>query len=114
MTWIGVPIRWNAAVPLATSVVVVGSAMLFQWVASARRRRAAPPPTLVIWDFDWSLINENSDTFVVRELAPALHAEMSRLASSDAFGPGRWTDLMDHVLSRLTRDLGADGLNKVR
>ena len=27
---------------------------------------------LVVWDFDWSLVNENSDTFVLRELAPAL------------------------------------------
>ena len=25
---------------------------------------------LVVWDFDWSLVNENSDTFVLRELAP--------------------------------------------
>ena len=23
---------------------------------------------LVVWDFDWSLVNENSDTFVLREL----------------------------------------------
>ena len=26
--------------------------------------------TLVVWDFDWSLINENSDTYVFQELAP--------------------------------------------
>ena len=33
---------------------------------------------LVVWDFDWSLVNENSDTFVLRELAPALRRRAPR------------------------------------
>ena len=28
--------------------------------------------TLVVWDYDWSLINCNSDTFVVEQLRPDL------------------------------------------
>ena len=37
---------------------------------------------LVVWDFDWSLVNENSDTFVLRELAP--EARRRRTVSSCA------------------------------
>ena len=29
--------------------------------------------TLVVWDYDWSLINCNSDTFVVEQLRPDLY-----------------------------------------
>jgi pyridoxal phosphate phosphatase PHOSPHO2 len=41
---------------------------------------------LVVWDFDWSLVNENTDTYVVDKLSPDLRAGMS--------GRGlQWTDL---------------------
>ena len=39
--------------------------------------------TLIIWDFDWSLINENSDTYIFEELAPDLLDEMKRLQFED-------------------------------
>ena len=46
---------------------------------------------LVVWDFDWSLVNENSDTFVLRELAPALTDEMKQLQAERPaiFGKGK-------------------------
>ena len=58
---------------------------------------------LVVWDFDWSLVNENSDTFVLRELAPALTDEMKQLQAERPaiFGKGKWTALMDHLLTKL-------------
>ena len=57
----------------------------------------------MVWDFDWSLVNENSDTFVLRELAPALTDEMKQLQAERPaiFGKGKWTALMDHLLTKL-------------
>ncbi len=47
---------------------------------------------LVIFDFDYSLIDENSDTFIVEKLAPALS---NRFESPYQ----RWTQLMQEQLS---------------
>ncbi len=33
--------------------------------------------TLIIWDFDWSLIDENSDTWVIRRVTAAQREELS-------------------------------------
>lgn len=43
-------------------------------------------------DFDWSLINENSDTYVVDQLAPSLVPEM-RVLLKTRF-KNQWTALM--------------------
>lgn len=48
--------------------------------------------TLLAWDFDWSLIEENSDTLVIR-----------LLGAEDIYRRGRaagmpWTQLMDRTL----------------
>lgn len=61
-----------------------------------------------MWDFDWSLINENSDTFVLQELCPPLLKELARKQAQEpeVYGRGRWTALMDHLLTRLGRDHG--------
>lgn len=53
---------------------------------------ATKPATLLAWDFDWSLVEENSDTFVI-----------SRLGADSIYKAGRqrgmpWTQLMDHTL----------------
>lgn len=58
---------------------------------------------LVIWDFDWSLVNENSDTYVLKALAPALTDELKQLQAERPaiFGKGKWTALMDHLLTKL-------------
>lgn len=52
---------------------------------------------LVVFDFDWSLVNENTDTFVVRRLSPGLHDEMRAMRTRIPC----WTDLMDECFRRL-------------
>ncbi|KAJ0403096.1 hypothetical protein ATCC90586_001274 [Pythium insidiosum] len=52
--------------------------------------------TLVVFDYDWSLINENSDTWIFRQLSPELLEEVARRRSS-----GSWTQLMDEMLGEL-------------
>ena len=62
----------------------------------------------MVWDFDWSLINENSDTYVLQELAPALMKELGALqeAQPRRFGRGQWTALMDHLMTKLGTEHG--------
>lgn len=56
-------------------------------------------PTLIIWDYDWSLIDTNSDTFVVEQLCPDL---MVRFDNRDRpGGPPGWTALMDWLMEGL-------------
>jgi pyridoxal phosphate phosphatase PHOSPHO2 len=56
--------------------------------------------TLVVWDFDWSLVNENSDTWIVKVLESARHAAMR--ARYHAEFEGNWTGLMDTTLRELS------------
>jgi pyridoxal phosphate phosphatase PHOSPHO2 len=56
-------------------------------------------PTLVVFDFDWSLINENSDTYVIQQLCPQLYPELKLLHKGEY--AGRWTELMDHSVQKL-------------
>jgi len=51
--------------------------------------------TLVVWDYDWSLINTNSDTFVIEELRSEL---MERFDKARSMG---WTELMDYQMQGL-------------
>ncbi|CAE8603495.1 unnamed protein product [Polarella glacialis] len=52
--------------------------------------------TLVVWDYDWSLINANSDTYVVEQLRPEL------LGNFDAPGASiAWTQLMHEQVGAL-------------
>jgi pyridoxal phosphate phosphatase PHOSPHO2 len=53
---------------------------------------------LVIFDFDWSLINENSDTWIFEKLCPELYNELKSLRHTYK---GRWTELMDHLVGRM-------------
>uniref|UniRef100_K3WZN6 Uncharacterized protein n=1 Tax=Globisporangium ultimum (strain ATCC 200006 / CBS 805.95 / DAOM BR144) TaxID=431595 RepID=K3WZN6_GLOUD len=67
--------------------------------ATAAAPSAHAPSVLVVFDYDWSLVNENSDTFVFRQLHPALLetlAERYRLLQ-----PPSWTKLMDELLRDL-------------
>lgn len=51
---------------------------------------SAGGPALLAFDFDWSLLEENSDTFVIRELgADALYEASKGMP---------WTQRMDWVL----------------
>ncbi|CAJ1363818.1 unnamed protein product [Effrenium voratum] len=53
-----------------------------------------PGGTLLIWDYDWSLINANSDTYVVEVLRPELMARFSSRTTG-------WTELMDSQVKEL-------------
>eukprot|EP00968_Pinguiococcus_pyrenoidosus_P020838 scaffold2577_cov254-Pinguiococcus_pyrenoidosus.AAC.3 len=37
---------------------------------------ASEAQILIVFDYDWSLVNENSDTYVVAQLAPELQAQI--------------------------------------
>lgn len=54
--------------------------------------------TLVVWDFDWSLINENSDTYVLEQLDPAVNDKMEAKLRQGGMG---WTQLMDWSVGEL-------------
>ncbi|KAK1935053.1 Thiamine phosphate phosphatase-like protein [Phytophthora citrophthora] len=55
---------------------------------------------LVVFDYDWSLINENSDTFVFQKLYPELLATLSERRSKQP----SWTKIMDEMLGVLAED----------
>ena len=55
---------------------------------------------LVVFDYDWSLIDCNSDEAVL-DLHPSLHQEMRKLRREGM----QWTQLVDHMLTMLA-DLG--------
>lgn len=58
---------------------------------------SSPPRALVVFDFDWSLINENSDTYVIERLDPGLMAQALALEE----GGMAWTELMDWAVGAL-------------
>ncbi|KAL4421430.1 hypothetical protein ABPG75_010721 [Micractinium tetrahymenae] len=58
---------------------------------------AARGPTLLAFDFDWSLLEENSDTFVIRELGADALFEASKGMP--------WTQRMDWVLKEAASQL---------
>ncbi len=51
---------------------------------------------LIVFDFDWSFINENTDTYVIEQLAPQL---------LDKFNLKRkempWTSLMNYMVQKM-------------
>ena len=57
---------------------------------------------LVVFDFDWTLVNENTDTFVVRRLAAAVHDGMGGMRARFPC----WTDLMDECFRRMHEEHG--------
>ncbi|CAM9659271.1 unnamed protein product [Ascophyllum nodosum] len=65
----------------------------------------ARPSVLVVWDFDWSLVNENSDSWVVEQLGEELTPEFRRLQEEEHLG---WTQIM----SRQMRSLWEKGVKE--
>jgi hypothetical protein len=61
-----------------------------------------PPSTLVVFDYDWSLINCNSDTFVVEQLRPGLVKNVRAYLDQGM----QWTETIDRVVG----DLFASGV----
>ena len=60
---------------------------------------------LIVWDFDFSLINENSDTFVIRQLDPS--GALWDRAEKKLHNGTQWTKLMNWSAGELHR-LGHD------
>ena len=59
---------------------------------------ATPSGTLVCWDFDWSLINENSDTYILEQLNKTVAERMEVKCRRGGLG---WTQLMDWAVGEL-------------
>jgi 2,3-diketo-5-methylthio-1-phosphopentane phosphatase len=55
---------------------------------------------LVVFDYDWSLVNENSDTFVFQQLYPELLATLKERRTAQP----SWTKIMDDMLGALAED----------
>ncbi|GAB9476081.1 Pyridoxal phosphate phosphatase [Globisporangium polare] len=66
---------------------------------------ATAAQVLVVFDYDWSLVNENSDTFVFKQLhAPLLDTLRERLAlRQQQQQEVSWTALMDELLHELSQ-----------
>jgi pyridoxal phosphate phosphatase PHOSPHO2 len=63
------------------------------------------PSFLIIFDFDWSFINENSDTWVVELLPEAVqYMNNLRLNEKSQYGPNNWTKLMDHMVGYMMKE----------
>jgi pyridoxal phosphate phosphatase PHOSPHO2 len=101
------PVTWCAGV-VALGIVSAS------WVLARRQQKGQPleskicNKTLVVWDFDWSLVNENSDTWIVKVLDSARHAGMR--ARYHAEFVGNWTRLMDTTLRELSTDHDREAL----
>jgi len=54
--------------------------------------------TYVFFDFDWTLINCNSDTYIIEQLRPEIYKKMEAIRSKNNF---EWTQLMDHMMGLL-------------
>jgi Putative Phosphatase len=59
-----------------------------------------PAPVLCVWDFDHSLVDDNSDTWVVQQLRPELMADFRRLRVDNGLD---WTEIMKMQLESLWR-----------
>jgi hypothetical protein len=75
---------------------------------------------VIVWDFDWSLVNDNSDTLAIQKLEGKAGPAWERGRAAQAAGeiaPG-WTSLMDSCVSSLwdagfRRDDFADALESI-
>ena len=59
----------------------------------------------VVFDFDWSFVNENTDTYVVQTLCPHLAQLQRERHWHDKSGVRRnWTEMMDEVIGVMMRE----------
>ncbi|ETV96630.1 hypothetical protein H310_10324 [Aphanomyces invadans] len=52
---------------------------------------------LVVLDYDWSLINDNSDTYIFQQVQPPLVGALRQLSSAGV----QWTQAVDQTLAKL-------------
>ena len=64
---------------------------------------------IVIWDFDWSFVNENTDTWVIKSLS----CGPAKATLRDEGNTLQWTALMDLCLSKLSEE-GVDEASVAR
>ena len=71
-----------------------GSCYLDMETETASREGDGEKQYAVVWDFDWTLINENSDTFIVDRIShdARLNEGSKRMG---------WTQPMDHMMQKL-------------
>lgn len=53
---------------------------------------------LIVFDFDWSLLDENSDAWVVKQLAPEIYGQWRTLYQRDT---ETWAEFMDKMMGML-------------
>ena len=58
---------------------------------------------IVIFDFDWSFVNENTDVYIFKQLCPKLITEIE--AQRDVLD---WTSLMDHIVGKMIKEEGVN------
>lgn len=80
--------------PAPTPAPATGSDQKMQ-----QQNGAAPPSVLVVFDYDHSLTNDDSDLFVFRELHPALLEELR-----DRYLHVQWTQLINELLHKLSSE----------
>jgi hypothetical protein len=81
----------SAWIPLA-----VAAAAVVGYLGISQRKSNAKRPLVVIWDYDLSLIDVNSDTYVPERLLPSL----TRFIEENKRSLG-WTELMAEVARRM-------------
>jgi len=81
------------AKPRCATIAKMASAVTDQGCTNSGRR------TLVAWDFDHSLVDDNTDTYVVERLTPDVHQQM-RARYSDI---PQWTDLCRWTFREMAR-----------
>jgi len=54
---------------------------------------------IAVFDFDWSLVNENSDTYVFKVLQPHLLTDINELSNTV-----QWTKLMSQMVGHMMKD----------
>ncbi|GBG26229.1 Thiamine phosphate phosphatase-like protein [Hondaea fermentalgiana] len=78
--------------------------------SAAENDATTPSKVVVVFDYDWSLVNENSDTYLFKTLAPEVYAWLKERAREN---PGDWTATVDASLLKM-QDSGAAELGGIQ
>lgn len=78
-------------------------------ISSDNSSSTQAPSVLVVFDYDWSLVNDDSDIFVFKQLHPELLLELR-----DRYMHVQWTQLIDELLVRLAEERPALTASEIR
>jgi pyridoxal phosphate phosphatase PHOSPHO2 len=76
----------DVALPLVEAVRQAAIATVVAAQQPQPRQRA-----LMVFDFDWSLVDEDSDTFVISQLSPVLRTKLDEMVKQGV----QWTEMMN-------------------